>query len=117
MSRTIRHLAGRLARAVSVRLGDAIGRSASDKSADPVSTWQKEAKVRPSLTRRDECLRILELHSGATEKDVTAAFRKLSRTYHPDRFANGTSEERRVANELFLEIKAAYEWLTANGVS
>src|SRR5277367_1650516 len=47
--------------------------------------------------------KVLGVTSGATEKEITRAYRKLAKQYHPD--ANPGSEER------FKEISAAYDVL------
>jgi hypothetical protein len=54
----------------------------------------------------------LGLKSGADERDVTKAYRKLAMQYHPDRNPGD-----KAAEEKFMEITRAYEYLTkgANG--
>ena len=54
---------------------------------------------------------ILELGRHPTKSDVRSAYRRLSRKYHPDRFAYDASKAS-VAQELFVEIHHSYKLLT-----
>jgi molecular chaperone DnaJ len=49
---------------------------------------------------------VLGLSKGATEKEITRAYRKLAKQYHPD--ANAGNKE---AEERFKEVSAAYDVL------
>src|SRR5438445_1865466 len=49
---------------------------------------------------------VLGLQKGATEKDITRAYRKLAKQYHPD--ANQGNKE---AEEKFKDISTAYDVL------
>ena len=49
---------------------------------------------------------ILGVAEGATREEIRAAYRKLARRWHPDRFTVGP--ERDWANERMAEINAAY---------
>lgn len=64
----------------------------------------------PPDPRLRECLAVLELPSGPTAAEVTQAYRRLCKRYHPDRFA-GDPERTRLANELLAEINAAYAYV------
>ncbi len=50
---------------------------------------------------------ILGVSTGATENDITKAFKKLSRKYHPDK-----AEDKEEAEIKFVEISKAYKTLT-----
>lgn len=54
-------------------------------------------------------LDILELQPGATKKDLKAAYRRLSKRYHPDINKEANAEEK------FIEIAEAYNFLTHTG--
>lgn len=54
---------------------------------------------------------VLGLSQTATQTEVTARWRALSRDNHPDKI-KGTEEERRQAQEKFMEIQQAYEILS-----
>lgn len=55
--------------------------------------------------------KILGLSQTATQTEVTSRWRALSRDNHPDKI-KGTEEERRQAQEKFMEIQQAYEILS-----
>ena len=55
---------------------------------------------------RDYYLKLLELPSDATERDIKSAYRRLSKQYHPDR------NTERDTSEKFIEITQAYNYLT-----
>lgn len=55
---------------------------------------------------------ILGLTKEATEEDIKKSYRKLAMQYHPDRWANGTEEEKKNAESKFKEIAEAYEILS-----
>lgn len=54
-------------------------------------------------------LEILELQPGATKSDIRAAYRRLSKKYHPDISHDNYAKER------FIEISEAYKFLTRAG--
>ncbi|XP_014206639.1 dnaJ homolog subfamily C member 22 [Copidosoma floridanum] len=56
--------------------------------------------------------KVLGLSQTASQSEVTAKWRALSREHHPDK-VKGTDEERRAAQERFLEIQQAYEILSS----
>ncbi|XP_026673241.1 dnaJ homolog subfamily C member 22 [Ceratina calcarata] len=55
--------------------------------------------------------KVLGLSQTATQSDVTSRWRALSRDNHPDKI-KGSEEERRRAQEKFMEIQQAYEILS-----
>ncbi len=55
---------------------------------------------------RAQHLQVLQLSDHATKEEIKAAYRELSKQYHPD--VNPDAG----AHDKFLEIKAAYEYLT-----
>ena len=56
---------------------------------------------------RNHYLEILELPSGATEKEIKTAYRRLSKKYHPDRNPQPEAEDK------FIAITQAYDYLTS----
>lgn len=54
---------------------------------------------------------VLGVSPTATQSEVTARWRALSRDYHPDKI-KGTAEERQQAQEKFMDIQKAYEILS-----
>ena len=60
-------------------------------------------------------LEALGLSWGASPAEVTAAYRRLARTYHPDTVANEPEAVRAFAEERMKEINAAYSELKRRG--
>ncbi|MFC1935682.1 DnaJ family molecular chaperone [Chloroflexota bacterium] len=54
---------------------------------------------------------VLQVRHGASREEITAAYRRLVRQYHPDKVANLAPEFREVAERRMKEINAAYEQL------
>jgi molecular chaperone DnaJ len=48
----------------------------------------------------------------ASEDDIKKAFRKLSLQYHPDRHTNDSEEDKKAAEEKFVEVNEAYSILS-----
>lgn len=59
-----------------------------------------------SYQLRAHYLQVLQLAENASKEEIKSAYRELSKQYHPD--VNAAAG----AHEKFLEIKAAYEYLT-----
>lgn len=51
-------------------------------------------------------LKVLGLDSSATQQEITARYRKLSRQWHPDK--HQSAEDKQLAQEKFIEIQEAY---------
>lgn len=106
-------LGDRLRDAVDVALGD---REASRPGPDAEWAWTAEAEsdgggFPPPPRTADPQLRRyyanLELREGASLAEVKAAYRRLVRTYHPDRHAGDPAAAR-----ITMELRTAYEALT-----
>ena len=54
----------------------------------------------------------LEIDKNATEEDIRKSYKKLARQWHPDKWVNGTDEEKKNAEEKFKEIAEAYSVLS-----
>ena len=50
------------------------------------------------------------LENNATQGEITAQWRKLSKEWHPDRYVD--AEKKLAAQEKFMEYSAAYETLS-----
>ena len=48
--------------------------------------------------------KILGVNENATEEEIQKSFRKLSLKWHPDRWVNGTDEEKKKAEEIGHKI-------------
>jgi len=57
-----------------------------------------------------QALTVLGLDEGATQEEITAHWRKLSREWHPDRYLDPAKKLE--AQEKFMEFNAAYENLS-----
>ena len=53
-------------------------------------------------------LETLGVADGASMREITAAYKKLALTYHPDKVANLPAEVREFADHKMKEINAAY---------
>ena len=70
---------------------------------------------RKGLTRV-EALKVLGLPEGATAEEIKKAYRKLALQFHPDRVsATATEAEKKAANDKFIEIQKAYDYLNESG--
>jgi tetratricopeptide (TPR) repeat protein len=58
---------------------------------------------------------ILGIAVTASPDEARQAFLRLTKLYHPAKFARQTPEIVRIANDVFVTIKRAYEQLTGNG--
>ena len=67
--------------------------------------WAERKKGSKSIDRYVE---ILGLHPGASQEEVTQAYKDLVNVWHPDRFSNNLRLQKK-AEEKLKEINAAYE--------
>ena len=58
----------------------------------------------------NRCLEILELKPGASQEEVTQAYKDLVNVWHPDRFVNNQRLQNRAEDKL-KEINAAYDYI------
>ena len=58
----------------------------------------------------NRCIEILGLNSGASQEEVSQAYRDLVNVWHPDRF-EGNPRLQKKAEEKVKEINAAYEYI------
>lgn len=64
-----------------------------------------------SLSKAEECFNILEIPLNSSLKEIKKAYRKLAMMNHPDKFVSVGEKELRLAQERFLKIQQAYEYL------
>ncbi len=48
----------------------------------------------------------------ASEDEIKSKYKKMAIKWHPDRWVNGTKEDKEIANAKFLEMKQAYDILS-----
>jgi hypothetical protein len=75
---------------------------------------QDETRARAVLIAMQERLAIgpyfaLGIDSSATVSQIRTAFLELTKTYHPARFGYMSAELQRLANEVFLSLRAAHD--------
>ena len=67
------------------------------------------------VERCGSLLKVLGVEPGASQAEVSAAYKKQARMYHPDRVATLAPEVREVAEIRMKEINAAYGQLKLRG--
>jgi len=66
-----------------------------------------------AFLREATYFRVLEIESDADEEQITEAFQRFSKRWHPDRLSVDASQEMRaIASEIYLVGKAAYDVLS-----
>lgn len=55
---------------------------------------------------------VLGVSKNASDKEIKTAYRKLAKTWHPDKFGDKSDEEKKNAEDKFKEISEAYEVLS-----
>jgi DnaJ like chaperone protein len=63
--------------------------------------------------KRKMALEQLGLQETASDGEIKKTFRKLVKTWHPDKFMNDSEDNRLKAAETFRKIREAYEFLTS----
>jgi DnaJ-like protein len=64
--------------------------------------------VRPYEEREDPTHQVLGVRSDASKAEITAAYRQMVRTYHPDKTIHFLPEFQELAQQRIREINAAY---------
>ncbi|MDO8749842.1 MAG: J domain-containing protein [Dehalococcoidia bacterium] len=60
---------------------------------------------------------VLGVHPGASQEEISAAYRRLVQQYHPDKVADLGPEFRELAEQRMKEINAAYQSLKRHASS
>src|SRR5215217_9292389 len=80
------------------------GRSSSKEGGEE----RRSAEILEREARLATARRALGVSKGAGAEEVSAAYRKLARTHHPDKVANLKPEVREYSEQRMKEINAAY---------
>jgi CheY-like chemotaxis protein/Flp pilus assembly protein TadD len=80
-------------------------------TATPAGSRQAEVLGLVARFRTASAFEILEVHPNVQDAGIQAAFMKLAKRYHPDRFAAETADTKAGAAELFALISAARDAL------
>lgn len=72
---------------------------------------RKSKRPMRKTTRVDLFRKIMGVDASYDEVSLKKAYRKLAKMYHPDAIVNGNDAQKKLAEDKFLEIQAAYEFL------
>ena len=64
------------------------------------------------MAERRDYYEVLGLTKGASADEIKSAYRKAALKWHPDRWVDGTAEEKKTAEEKFKEASEAYSILS-----
>ena len=70
----------------------------------------RKVKKERGYGKIDRCFGMLGLKPGASQEELTQAYRDLANVWHPDRFV-GNPRLQKKAEEKIKEINAAYEYI------
>lgn len=72
---------------------------------------RKSKRAMPRASKIDLYRKILGVTVSDDEKAIKKAYRKLAKVYHPDVMTDATEAQKKMAEDKFLEIQTAYEFL------
>lgn len=87
-------------------------RPKSSENRSSGSGYTKQDKKSPSSPKGPSAktpYEVLGVSPGASDEELTSAYRRMAKQYHPDRVADLGPEFRQLAEERMKEINAAYE--------
>jgi DnaJ like chaperone protein len=61
------------------------------------------------VSQTDASYKILEIEPTTTDEEVKKAYRRMAMKYHPDKVSHLGDDFKKVANEKFKKVQAAYE--------
>jgi hypothetical protein len=96
--------------------GDRRAENASGRSSS--SSFEKESNSFKKLERESSlatALKTLGVSKGAGAEEISAAYRKLAQTHHPDKVTKLKPEVREYSEQRMKEINAAYALLRHQG--
>lgn len=72
---------------------------------------QAPPRVYRSASRKEEALKVFGLSEDISAVELKKSYRKLVKSHHPDALLNATTAEKEKAEERFIQIQEAYEYL------
>jgi DnaJ domain len=87
------------------------GKDSGRSSSREVGEERRSAEILEREARLAKARRALGVSKGAGVEEISAAYRKLARTHHPDKVANLEPEVREYSEHRMKEINAAYSEL------
>lgn len=102
---TLRRETERVKREADERVRQAEARAREQASRQRQQTQTEKAKSQP------DPYEVLGVKRDATKAEIKSAYRKMAAKYHPDKAPNATDEIKKLAEEKFKEIQAAYNQL------
>ena len=64
------------------------------------------------MAEKRDYYEVLGLQKGASADDIKSAYRKAAIKWHPDKWVNGSDQEKKTAEEKFKEASEAYSVLS-----
>ncbi|HJQ29363.1 MAG TPA: J domain-containing protein, partial [Rubrobacter sp.] len=95
--------------------GAASGRSSSKAREESSGASYRTADILQREAQLTSARRTLGVAKGASIEQISAAYRKLARTHHPDKVANLEPKVRETSERRMKEINAAYALLKRQG--
>ena len=95
----------RVKREADERVRQAEARAREQANRQRQQTQREKTKTKP------DPYEILGIKPSATKAEIKSAYRKMAAKYHPDKAPNATDEIKKLAEEKFIEIQAAYDGL------
>ena len=99
------------------RTGTGSGRASGRSSSSGRAEAHRSAEMLEREARLATARTALGVAKGAGTEEISAAYRKLAQTHHPDKVANLEPEVREYSEQRMKEINAAYRRSSARGMS
>ena len=74
---------------------------------------ERTESLRNTNTQQERALMLLGLTSRSTESDLRKSYRTLVKKLHPDRYQKESPQRRKELEAQFIEVQAAYEYLSS----
>ena len=76
--------------------------------------WDSEKSKKQESSRIDlteQYKRVLGIEINASDEEIKKAYKRLVKLHHPDVFINASDAQKKLAEEQFIKIQTAYEYL------